>query len=337
MSEFWDPKGPVDPSTAPAEAVTPDASTTAPGASPDGTAGDPSYGRAIPLPPVGGPPASTVPVPVSPGQWDPTGGYDPTGEQPSLASGVPTPPAGTWAPPPQSGWVAGAGAAGGAPPYFGWPPGGAPSPAAPAGPAKKRSGLAASLAAVIVVVAVVAGVGLGHAVWPTTSTTSSAASPSAGSGSSGSGSSPFGSGSGSGSYPFGSGSSGSGSSSSGSGSSSSSGSTSTGAGAPSDISAIAAKVSPGLVDINTNLSYENEQAAGTGMVLTSTGEILTNNHVIDGATSISVTDVGNGKTYSASVVGYDRTADVAVIKLSGASGLQTVDTASAPPRWARPS
>jgi S1-C subfamily serine protease len=78
------------------------------------------------------------------------------------------------------------------------------------------------------------------------------------------------------------------------------------------------------VDINTNLSYQDEQAAGTGMVLTSTGEILTNNHVIDGATSISVTDVGNGKTYSASVVGYDRTGDIAVIKLSGASGLQTV-------------
>ena len=55
---------------------------------------------------------------------------------------------------------------------------------------------------------------------------------------------------------------------------------------------------PALVDINTNLSYQNEQAAGTGMVLTSNGEILTNNHVIDGATSISVTDVGNGKTYS---------------------------------------
>jgi S1-C subfamily serine protease len=83
------------------------------------------------------------------------------------------------------------------------------------------------------------------------------------------------------------------------------------------------------VDINTNLSYEDEQAAGTGMVLTSTGEILTNNHVIDGATSISVTDVGNGKTYSATVVGYDRTGDIAVIKLNGASGLQTVTTASA--------
>jgi S1-C subfamily serine protease len=87
-------------------------------------------------------------------------------------------------------------------------------------------------------------------------------------------------------------------------------------------------VDPGLVDINTNLSYQDEQAAGTGMVLTPSGEILTNNHVIDGATSISVTDVGNGKTYSAKVVGYDRTGDVAVIKLVGASGLQTVTTSS---------
>ncbi len=86
---------------------------------------------------------------------------------------------------------------------------------------------------------------------------------------------------------------------------------------------------PGLVDINTNLSYEDEQAAGTGMVLTSDGTILTNNHVIDGATSISVTDIGNGKTYSANVVGYDRTGDVAVIKLVNASGLTTVSTSSA--------
>ena len=81
-----------------------------------------------------------------------------------------------------------------------------------------------------------------------------------------------------------------------SGSGSSGSSSSTGVGAPSDISAIAAKVDPGLVDINTNLSYESEAAAGTGQVLTSNGEILTNNHVIDGATSISVTDIGNGKT-----------------------------------------
>ena len=51
------------------------------------------------------------------------------------------------------------------------------------------------------------------------------------------------------------------------------------------------------------------------MVLTSSGEVLTNNHVIDGATSISATDVGNGRTYKAKVVGYDRTGDVAVIQL----------------------
>src|ERR1700728_2170952 len=97
-----------------------------------------------------------------------------------------------------------------------------------------------------------------------------------------------------------------------------------GSGAPSDISAIASKVDPGLVDINTTLSYQDEQAAGTGMVLTPTGEVLTNNHVIVGATSISVTDVGNGQTYSASVVGYDITQDLAVLQLRGASGLQTV-------------
>ncbi|HEY5245389.1 MAG TPA: trypsin-like peptidase domain-containing protein [Acidimicrobiales bacterium] len=83
---------------------------------------------------------------------------------------------------------------------------------------------------------------------------------------------------------------------------------------------------PGLVDVNTTLSYQDEEAAGTGMVLTSNGEVLTNNHVVEGATSISVTDIGNGKTYTASVVGYNRTNDVAVIQLHDASGLQTVTT-----------
>jgi S1-C subfamily serine protease len=67
------------------------------------------------------------------------------------------------------------------------------------------------------------------------------------------------------------------------------------------------------------------QAAGTGIVLTSTGQVLTNNHVIDGAVKIWATDVGNGKLYAASVVGYDRSADVAVLQLHGASGLETAD------------
>jgi S1-C subfamily serine protease len=55
--------------------------------------------------------------------------------------------------------------------------------------------------------------------------------------------------------------------------------------------------------------------------------VLTNNHVIDGATSISVTDIGNGQSYKANVVGYDRTGDIAVIQLVGASGLQTAPIA----------
>jgi S1-C subfamily serine protease len=46
--------------------------------------------------------------------------------------------------------------------------------------------------------------------------------------------------------------------------------------------------------------------------------------VIEGATSIRATDVGNGVTYRARVVGYDRSHDIAVVRLIGASGLQTV-------------
>jgi S1-C subfamily serine protease len=89
-------------------------------------------------------------------------------------------------------------------------------------------------------------------------------------------------------------------------------------------SQIADKVDPGLVDIVSTLGDQGAEAAGTGMVVTSSGEVLTNNHVIDGATSIKATDIGNGRTYTAKVVGYDKTDDVAVLQLQGASGLTTV-------------
>jgi len=90
-------------------------------------------------------------------------------------------------------------------------------------------------------------------------------------------------------------------------------------------SQIAAQTDPGLVDVVSTLGYQHAEAAGTGLVLTSSGEVLTNNHVINGATSIRVTDIGNGRTYQAKVVGYDQTKDVAVLQLEGASGLQTVN------------
>jgi S1-C subfamily serine protease len=111
----------------------------------------------------------------------------------------------------------------------------------------------------------------------------------------------------------------------GSGSSSSGGRSSNGSGSPADVASIAAKVSPALVDVNVTFSYQQAQGAGTGIVLTPNGEILTNNHVINGATSISVTDVGNGQTYKASVVGYDPTHDLAVLQTQGASKLKTAD------------
>src|SRR5437868_6586971 len=79
-------------------------------------------------------------------------------------------------------------------------------------------------------------------------------------------------------------------------------------------------VNPSLVDINTSL-YQQGKAAGTGIVLTSDGVILTNNHVIRGATKITATSIGTGKTYTAKVLGYSVTNDVAVIKLLNASGL----------------
>jgi S1-C subfamily serine protease len=106
-------------------------------------------------------------------------------------------------------------------------------------------------------------------------------------------------------------------------------SSSEGSGGPADVSAIAAKVDPGLVIIDTVIGYQQAEGAGTGMVLTPSGEVLTNNHVIDGATRISVTDVGNGRTYQAEVVGYDPSADVAVLQLENASGLATVSLAPA--------
>jgi S1-C subfamily serine protease len=79
----------------------------------------------------------------------------------------------------------------------------------------------------------------------------------------------------------------------------------------------------GIVTIDTVLQYQNAAAAGTGIVLSSNGEILTNNHVVDGATSIKVTVESTGATYTATVVGTDPTDDVAVLQLSHASGLQT--------------
>jgi S1-C subfamily serine protease len=93
---------------------------------------------------------------------------------------------------------------------------------------------------------------------------------------------------------------------------------------PSSEQGIATKVKSGLMIVNTTLQYNSEAAAGTGMVINADGLVLTNNHVIEGATKITATSASTGKTYTAMVVGYDKTRDVALIQLQNASGLTTV-------------
>jgi S1-C subfamily serine protease len=93
------------------------------------------------------------------------------------------------------------------------------------------------------------------------------------------------------------------------------------------------KASPnvGIVDIYTTLGYENGLAAGTGMIITRSGEVLTNNHVINGATKFKVVDVTTHRKYSATVVGYSVSRDIAVLQLAHASGLRTVKRGGAVP------
>jgi S1-C subfamily serine protease len=153
---------------------------------------------------------------------------------------------------------------------------------------------------------------------------SPAASSALGSGSQGnSGGLPQGNGAGgnSGANPFGGPGNGSGSSGS--------GGTNTGSGSL-NATALAGKVDPGVVDIDSTLQYNQDDAEGTGMVISSSGLVLTNNHVIDEATSISVTEVTTGKSYPAKVVGFDASDDVAVLQMEAqgggsVSGLTTVN------------
>ena len=84
------------------------------------------------------------------------------------------------------------------------------------------------------------------------------------------------------------------------------------------------KQTVGVVTIVSNLYYSGTaSAAGTGMILTSSGEILTNNHVVAGSTTIEVTVESTGESYAAEVVGTDATNDVAVLQLIDAPKLKT--------------
>lgn len=95
------------------------------------------------------------------------------------------------------------------------------------------------------------------------------------------------------------------------------------------VQAIADKVDPGVVDVNTVIDSQGQgfQAAGTGMIVTSSGEVLTNHHVVEGASSIQVNIQGHSHSYNATVIGVDPPADVALLQIQGVSGLPTVTLA----------
>jgi S1-C subfamily serine protease len=85
------------------------------------------------------------------------------------------------------------------------------------------------------------------------------------------------------------------------------------------------QVEPGVVDVSADLQYLDETAEGTGFVIdAAAGLVLTNNHVIDGATSVMVTPVTSGKSYQARVLGYDLPDDIALLQIKGATGLKAV-------------
>jgi S1-C subfamily serine protease len=233
--------------------------------------------------------------------------------------------------PPGAGYgqTPGAGGAGGGwnygyPPAQGW----GPPPATPKPPNVARRALAFVAILALVLASAGAGAAVSAAVHSNNGNTSVSTAPfgnGTGNGSSSGNNNPFGNGSGTGT--------GSGTSGNGSGLGNGLGlgngsSTNTGGTAPA---AIVSKVNPSVVDIYTTINSGGSQgeAAGTGMILTSSGEVLTNNHVIDGATSIRVVIVANGASHTAKVLGYDVVDDVALIKIDNVSDLTPVSVADA--------
>jgi putative serine protease PepD len=99
---------------------------------------------------------------------------------------------------------------------------------------------------------------------------------------------------------------------------------------PQDIQGILARVQPGVVSIRTQAFQQSvfgdipAQGAGTGMLITPDGDVLTNAHVVKGATSIKVTLYNEKDPRDADLLGSDPSADVAVVKIRNVSGLSTV-------------
>ncbi len=94
-------------------------------------------------------------------------------------------------------------------------------------------------------------------------------------------------------------------------------------GANLNVSSIAARVEPATVDITANGPAGGDE--GTGMIITASGTVLTNNHVIDGSMTLKAQVDGSGRSYTATVLGTDATDDIALLQLHGRIRLQDGD------------
>lgn len=100
---------------------------------------------------------------------------------------------------------------------------------------------------------------------------------------------------------------------------------------PLDSTMVSGEVEPALVNITAGLRPYGVGAAGSGIVLTADGQVLTSHHVIKGADTVSVSDIGTGAVYQATVLGYDSGADIALLALAGASDLPVARIGSSAP------
>jgi S1-C subfamily serine protease len=97
------------------------------------------------------------------------------------------------------------------------------------------------------------------------------------------------------------------------------------AGDSMDVAEVVAEVEPAVVSIEAtgNQGPFPSSSAGSGIILTSDGEVLTNAHLVEGASSIKVTVNGESQARTATLVGIDTGTDLALLKLTGASDLPT--------------
>jgi S1-C subfamily serine protease len=91
-----------------------------------------------------------------------------------------------------------------------------------------------------------------------------------------------------------------------------------------DVAGLTASVAPGTAMIEVDFLHNLNGGGGTGLVLTPSGLLLTDEHVVTGASGITAQIRGTGTTYTAALIGVDLAEDVALLQLQGASGLRTI-------------